>query len=75
MARINEYIRILFDECKFARRFSLFWAMGLVTYVVVSFFERPDFMEAPQASVVIAFVGVLTTVIGFYQWHRSKDLK
>lgn len=72
MKRINNWVRVLFEEYKFSRRFALFWAMGLITYSVLRFFELIDKIDTPGL-VLVAIIGVLATVIGFYQWHRAGD--
>lgn len=72
MNRIGAVIRALFEDYKFSRRFALFWAMGLITYSVLRFFELIDKIDTPGL-VLVAIIGVLATVIGFYQWHRAGD--
>lgn len=66
MRPVLEWIRVLFEEYKFARRFALFWAIGLISYVVL-------FPAALSDAKFVSIVGVLSVVIGFYQVHRSKD--
>ena len=73
MKRVNNWVRVLFEEYKFSRRFALFWAMGLITYSVLRFFELTDKVDTPHATVIVAIIGVLATVIAFYQWHRQGD--
>lgn len=63
----------LFNKHKFARRFSLFWAMSLITYIAVSYVAKMGSLNAVDGTIILGFIGVLATVIGFYQWHRSKD--
>ena len=70
--KLGPWIRVLFEDYKFARRFALFWAMALITCTVVEFFQM-DEVGAPHATVIVAIIGILATVIAFYQWHRSKD--
>jgi len=66
MRPLLNWIKVLFEEYKFARRFALFWAISLISYVVV-------FPGALSDAEFVATVGVLSVVIGFYQVHRSKD--
>ncbi len=65
----------LFEEHKFARRATLLWACWLITVVVLRVTEREVIMGISTAGsvVVTGVIGILATVIGFYQWHRSKD--
>lgn len=72
MKRLGQCIKALFEEYKFARRFALFWAIGLITFTVIEFFEMNQ-VETPHATVIVAIIGILSAVIGFYQWHRSND--
>ena len=62
-----------FNKHKGARRFSLFWAMSLITYIAVSYVRKMGELNETDGIVILGFIGVLTPVIGFYQWHRSKD--
>jgi hypothetical protein len=68
-------IKLFFEEYKGARRFSLFWAITLITYVVVNVIQPENLsnINAASATVVTSILGILATVIGFYQWHRSQD--
>lgn len=55
------------------RRCVLAWAIWLITKFVLS---PPDYVltiGGPGAAVIGAVVGILATVIGFYQWSRDKD--
>ena len=53
------------DDLAQARRFALFWAMAITTYVVMS----PDsFTDAKFVSAV----GILSAITLFYGVHRSK---
>jgi len=66
-----------FNKHKGARRVALFWSMGLITFVVYRVTDPAILtkLDGASSSVVIAMIGILTTVIGFYQWHRSLDVK
>lgn len=70
-------IKKLFEEYKFARRFSLFWCLGMITFVIMKV-VTPEILiniSAGGATVVTSIIAILSTVIGFYQWHRSEDDK
>lgn len=65
----------LFNKHKFARRAALFWAMCLITVVVMRVTE-PEIItkiNASGATIVTAVIGILATVVGFYQWSRKLD--
>lgn len=52
------------------RRLALLWAVLLITGVTVWFMHQDD-VSAPQATVVTAVVGILATVVAFYQHQRG----
>ena len=65
----------LFNEHKLVRRLTLMWACWLITVVVLRVTE-PEVLEhvdAAVATVVTAVIGLLATVIAFYQWSRNKE--
>ena len=62
-----------FPNNKFFRRVVLLWAMVLITVIVVwTWYDTPD-ISAGTATALGAVVGILATVIGFYQWSRKRD--
>lgn len=65
---IGAWVERLFNKHKFMRRFTMFWAMALVTYIVV---ERHDM----QTGSFVAVVGLVATAIGLYQWDKMLDKK
>jgi hypothetical protein len=69
------WVARLFNEHLLVRRLTLVWACWLITVVVLRVTE-PAVLEkitASVASVVAAVIGILATVIAFYQHHRSKS--
>lgn len=74
---MKEFTHRLFNVHKFVRRATLAWACWLITVVVLRVTE-PEVLEhvdAGVATVVTAVIGILATVIGFYQWSRSREDK
>lgn len=65
----------LVNKQRFFRRLVLVWAMVLITHFVIFLMDHKFLIEigAAGATVVTSVIGILTTVIGFYQWHRSKE--
>ena len=61
------------EKHKLVRRLTLLWATSLITYVVYNVVDDLSTMTSAGASVVVAIIGILTTVIGFYQYSRGKD--
>jgi len=70
---VLEFIGLLFEKYKFARRLLLIWASWLITYSIIQFWSKLDHITDPAARVIIAVFGLLTVVIGFYQWSRERD--
>ena len=82
LCRIAETFRLIFDwfmamidslfnEHKFVRRFIVFWAVAIITWAVLHALPRLE-----TGNLLTAFglvVGILATVIGFYQYLRNKD--
>ncbi len=65
----------LFNEHKLTRRLTLLWACWLITVVVLRVTDPSvlEIINGPVATVVSAVIGILATVIAFYQWGRQKD--
>lgn len=66
-----------FDKYKGARRLALLWSILLITFVVVRVTDKDVLLHITPsgATVVTAIIGILTTVIAFYQWDRARDDK
>ena len=65
----------LFNEQKFFRRVILLWAITLITMFVL-FLMNVELLigiGAAGATVATGIIGILATVVGFYQWHRKQD--
>lgn len=65
----------LFEKHKFVRRAALGWACWLITIVVLRVTEPTVITQltASGVTVVTAVIGILATVIGFYQHHRKQE--
>lgn len=72
---IRSSLNKLFNEQKFFRRAILIWAMILITHFVLFLMDAQLLIGigAAGATVVTGVIGILTSVIGFYQWHRKQD--
>lgn len=67
-----DFVGKLFEEYKAARRLLLIWAVVMITYTINLFWA--NISKFPQPStVVVAILGLLTVVLGFYQWSRGRD--
>lgn len=65
----------LVERHKLIRRLALIWACWLVTVVVLRVTE-PEVITVigpAGATVVTGVIGILTSVIAFYQHHRHKE--
>lgn len=70
---IGRLLDSFFERHKGARRIALVWALALITYVTHAVFSDLGAVTAPVASAYGITVGVLSAVIGFYQWSRAQD--
>lgn len=70
---ILEFVGVLFEKYKFARRSMLYWAMGMITATVASIILKPTIVTEHSSNIFIAVIGLLMTAIGFYQWSRNAD--
>lgn len=69
------WLKEMFEEHKFVRRATLGWACWLITVVVFKTFDDLSTVDGARATLIGSFIGILATVIGFYQWDRGQDDK
>jgi hypothetical protein len=65
----------LFEEYKIVRRILVLWAIVTITWTTVLIFTNLALITAPVAAAYGTNVGLLTTVIAFYQWSRERDAR
>ena len=70
---MSGWIDRLFNQHKLVRRLLVFWAIGLITAVVVVFMHKMGSIQTADATVIVSVVGLMSLVLGFYQWSRDKD--
>lgn len=65
----------LVNEQKLIRRLALLWAIWLITVVVLRVTEPSVLKDVngATATIVTAVIGILGTVIAFYNWTRHKE--
>ena len=75
MGRLMAWLGRQINGNRLFRRLVLMWACWLVTVVALRATEADVLKTATGAAgvIVTAIIGILATVIGFYQWHRQKD--
>jgi len=75
VARFWQFIVSTLASRMLFRRLVLMWAMGLTTIVVlrVTVPEVLGSATAGGASIAVASIGILATVVGLYQWLRQMD--
>lgn len=66
-------IEALFNKHKLVRRLLLLWAVGLITYVINAYVEKMGQVQPVDGTIIIAVIGILTTVLGVYQFHRHQE--
>jgi len=67
------WINKLFNEYKFVRRYMIFWSTILVGWVVWMVFTNMEEVSTPVATVAVSVLGLVGTVLTFYQILRGKD--
>lgn len=70
---INSWFDRQVNRNRLFRRLLLLWACGLITWVVWVSFTKPPTIPGSTAAAITAVLGLLTVVIGFYQWSRSVE--
>jgi hypothetical protein len=55
------------------RTLLLFWSVLLITFVVIVVFTEMDQITPSVAAALATVVGILVTVIGFFQWLASRE--
>jgi drug/metabolite transporter (DMT)-like permease len=73
--RVSHWLYKLFEEYKIVRRTLVFWAIALVTWITFMVFTDITLITTAVAAAYATTVGVLGTVIGFYQWSRARDVE
>lgn len=74
MGRLAKLIECIVERHKGVRRLALVWAMGLITWAVArSFGPQPPDIGTGTATALGIVVGILTVVVGFYQWSRDRE--
>lgn len=63
---LGKAIERLFEDHKLVRRIMVAWAMTLITIAVL---DPEKYTDAK----FLALTGLLTAVIGHYQWSRGRD--
>lgn len=61
------------DKYKVVRRLILIWAVWLITWVTFAVFDDPPDIAGSTAAALGTIVGILATVIAFYQSSRFKE--
>lgn len=66
-------IEALFNKHKLVRRLLLLWAVSLITFVIVTYAEKMGQVQTVDGTIIIAVIGILTTVLSVYQFQRHKE--
>lgn len=70
---LGAWVDRLFNKHKLVRRGLVIWAVWLITVVVLRVVDKITEVNSSVQFIVLGVIGILTTVIGFYQWSRGKD--
>lgn len=66
-------VGVLANQHKLFRRLALVWACWLITWTVLRVFTDAPVIEGGTAAALATVCGLLTVVIGFYQWSRGRE--
>lgn len=55
------------------RKLIVFWASGLITWVVVQVFTDVSLITSAVVAALTAVIGLLGTAIVFYKYNRHKE--
>ena len=68
-------VKKLVEEHKLIRRLTLGWAVWLISIVVLRVTDPAvlEHVNGATATIVTGVLGLLTTVIAFYQWSRHQE--
>lgn len=69
---MNWFVRLL-ENHKLVRRLLVLWACLLITVVTFVVFRDLAQVTAPVAAAYSTVVGILSCVLGFYQWTRHRE--
>ena len=70
---MGKWLNDLFNKHMLVRRLLVFWAIILITLVVLHVIEITKQIDMASASVLTAIIGILATVTGFYIKLRETD--
>lgn len=73
LSRVLAWLGKMYEQHKFARRFTLHWSQFLITYSVLKFWEFHAAMGEWQSTIILAIIGLQTISIGLYQWDAARD--
>lgn len=73
LKELGELVECLFERHKFVRRSLVCWAATIITLATYAVLSEPDKITAASATALATVTGILTAVIGFYQWDRKQD--
>lgn len=73
MSSVGKWIERLFNKHMLVRRVMVFWAMSLITWVILTVFTDLDKISGNVVTAMSLVVGLLATVIGFYNYQRRLD--
>lgn len=73
LKELGRLVECLFEKHKFVRRSLVYWAATIITLATYAVFKAPNEITAAAATALATVTGILTVVIGFYQWDRKQD--
>lgn len=69
----NRWLERQANKNRLFRRLLIIWSCGLITWVTKISFTAPPDISGATAAALASVLGLLTVVIGFYQWSRASE--
>lgn len=68
----REWLKRMVEEHKLVRRLALLWGFVIVTWCLMGFWDRLAEINSAHATVLVAVIGLVSVVTGFYITGRDK---
>lgn len=73
MKKFRCWLDYQINQNRLVRRILLLWACIVISWVIYKVFTNPPDISGGTVAALTTVVGILTVVIGFYQWSRAKE--
>lgn len=71
--KLGALVEALFEDHKLVRRVLVFWAVWLISMVILRYVDLMTTLDTATVAGVSTIVGILATVLAFYIRSRELD--